>query len=176
MNTSATHRRPFTEREQAAAKNLSRIWDEKRNTLKLTQEKAAHELGYSSQGAVYQYIRGQVPMNQATILKFAKLLKVHPTEIDPHIIELLPETVQETPADYDHSELNGSTDSPRYTEHEIRVVISEVENYLANSNITISPDKKAEVIMYLLPLWRDDQDQDKLKRQTERVLKLVVSN
>lgn len=78
-----TKRRPLTAQEKIAQQNLRAIWQAKKKSLDLTQEKAAHLLGWSSQGTVGQYLLGRVPLNTDAIMKFAKLLEVKPTDIDP---------------------------------------------------------------------------------------------
>lgn len=78
-----TKRRPLTAREKIAQQNLRAIWNAKKKGLELTQERAAHQLGWSSQGTVGQYLLGRVPLNTDALLKFAKLLQVKPTDIDP---------------------------------------------------------------------------------------------
>lgn len=78
-----TKRRPLTTREKFAQQQLRAIWQAKKKSLDLTQEKAAHQLGWSSQGTVGQYLLGRVPLNTDALLKFAKLLEVKPSDIDP---------------------------------------------------------------------------------------------
>lgn len=83
-------RRELDAAEKQAQGNLRRIWDEKREQLGLTQEGAAHRLGWKNQSAVNQYINGVIPLNTEATLKFAGLLQVHPREIDPRVRQLLP--------------------------------------------------------------------------------------
>lgn len=83
-------RRDLTPAERDAADNLKRIWEEKRQRLDLTQERAAERLGWTTQGAVSHYLNGRNPLNADAILRFASLLDVDPREIDPAIAELLP--------------------------------------------------------------------------------------
>ncbi|WP_460803446.1 helix-turn-helix domain-containing protein [Microbulbifer agarilyticus] len=78
-----TKRRPLTAREKIAQQNLRAIWQAKKKALDLTQERAAHQLGWSSQGTVGQYLLGRVPLNTDALLKFAGILHVSPTDIDP---------------------------------------------------------------------------------------------
>ncbi|MFV1943435.1 helix-turn-helix transcriptional regulator, partial [Pseudomonas luteola] len=75
--------RTITAEDQAKAKRLRAIWDRKKTELALTQKKAAELLGYSNQGVVGQYINGHIALNTDAIIKFAKLLRVAPFEIDP---------------------------------------------------------------------------------------------
>lgn len=76
-------RRQLTPAEKASTQRLRYIWDAKKKALGLTQEKAAHLLGWSAQGSVGQYLNGRIPLNTDAILKFADLLQVDPAEIDP---------------------------------------------------------------------------------------------
>lgn len=68
---------------------LRKIWDRKKVELRLTQEKAADALGFSTQATVSQYLRGKIPLNTDTILKFAALLQVKPEEISPSLKGLM---------------------------------------------------------------------------------------
>lgn len=77
----------FTAEDRAAGVNLKRIWDEKKASLGLTQENVGGVLGMN-QSAVSQYLKGKVPLRLAAALKFAKLLKVKPTDIRPDLAEL----------------------------------------------------------------------------------------
>lgn len=71
------------------AKRLRDLWHRKKEELHLSQVKAAKELGYSSQGAISQYLNGKVAMNLATVAKFAKLLRVTVDEISPRFAQLV---------------------------------------------------------------------------------------
>lgn len=73
-------RRELTEEESKRASNLKRVWEEKRGELGLTQTSAADALGVT-QGAVGQYINGRIPLNDGAAMQFAKLLKVHISQI-----------------------------------------------------------------------------------------------
>jgi transcriptional regulator with XRE-family HTH domain len=80
----------FTEEQKEVARRLKRTWDEKRETLGLTQEKVAELFGWSNASAVSQYLNGTVALNVEAVLRFAKILRVHPTDIMPELEELLP--------------------------------------------------------------------------------------
>ena len=86
-----TKRRPLTPTESAAQERFKRIWDHKKRALKLTQEIAALACGWSGQTAFTQFLCGNTPLNTEAVLKLAKVLQVHPTEIMPEIADLLPE-------------------------------------------------------------------------------------
>ena len=75
----------------AAVNNLRRIWDKKKAELKFTQVQAAEKLGWS-QGAISHYLNDITELGPAAIIKFANFLDVDPTEIDPDILEHLPNT------------------------------------------------------------------------------------
>lgn len=75
-------RRELTPREKAAQQNLFRIWSNKKEELGLTQENAAEQMGFKTQGAVNQYLNGKIPLNTDAVLKFAMLLGVKAGEID----------------------------------------------------------------------------------------------
>ncbi|HGH4743862.1 MULTISPECIES: helix-turn-helix domain-containing protein [Serratia] len=75
--------------EIEAASRLKRIWDEKKITLRLTQEKAAEALGFSTQATVSHYLNGNIPLNTDATLKFAALLGVKPEDIRPDLAEMM---------------------------------------------------------------------------------------
>ena len=57
--------------------------------MRVTQALAATQLNWT-QGALSQYLNGITAMSSQTVVKLANYLDVHPTEIDPNIIESLP--------------------------------------------------------------------------------------
>lgn len=69
---------PLTREQREAARRLKDIWDAKKGDL--TQEQAGEWMGIS-QGAVGHYLHGRNPLNTATVIKFAALLDVDPSEI-----------------------------------------------------------------------------------------------
>lgn len=75
--------------EADAAARLRKIWNEKKVTLRLTQEKAAEALGFSTQASVSHYLNGTTPLNTDATLKFASLLGVKPEEIRPDLFEMM---------------------------------------------------------------------------------------
>ena len=52
--------------------------------LQLTQLEAAQRMGIS-QPCFNQYLKGKIPLNTDTILKFAMLFDIVPSEIDPQL-------------------------------------------------------------------------------------------
>ena len=71
------------------AGNLKRIWNIRKKEMRVTQALAATQLKWT-QGALSQYLNGITAMSSQTVVKLANYLDVHPTEIDPNIIESLP--------------------------------------------------------------------------------------
>lgn len=80
------NRRDLTVDEKEAQVNLLRIWNEFKKKYGITQESAAHEMGFKTQGAVSHYLNGKIPLNISAILSFSKLLKVSPFEISNKLI------------------------------------------------------------------------------------------
>jgi len=83
-------RTPLTEAQKKYAANLKKIWNEKKrewnqNIKKLTQKKAAEQLGFETQGTVSQYLNAKVALNDSAILKFSKLLECNPGDIKPEL-------------------------------------------------------------------------------------------
>ena len=58
---------------------LRKIWSERDP---LSEEAAGAKMGMT-QSAVNQYLNGYIELNINTIVKFARLLKVYPSDIDP---------------------------------------------------------------------------------------------
>lgn len=50
----------------------------------ITQTEAAKQMGIS-QPCLNQYLKGSIPLNTDTVIKFATLFDVAPSEIDPRI-------------------------------------------------------------------------------------------
>lgn len=75
-------KRKLTDSEMKLSEGLRRIWLAKKGELGLNQEKAGAVLGMT-QGAVGHYLNGRIALNTETIIKFAQLLHVEPSDIDP---------------------------------------------------------------------------------------------
>ena len=73
-------KRIMTPQDKQAATNLYRIWNDKKRSLGLTQEKASERLGISQSG-FSQYVLGKVRLGDSILLKFSELLGVSPTDI-----------------------------------------------------------------------------------------------
>lgn len=92
-------RKPISTKQTQWAENLQRIWFEKKKHLNLTQEKAGDLLGWT-QGAVGHYLNGRTPLNTDAKIKFAKLLDVAVTDIDPEFNMDMQGTIQEPSSTY----------------------------------------------------------------------------
>lgn len=85
-------RRELTDEERAEAQRLSNAWDvfkaENRGT---SQAWLAAESGLGTQGAVYQYLRGIIPLNLTSLLAICRVLRLDPREISPRLMGVLGE-------------------------------------------------------------------------------------
>jgi len=80
----------LTEEEKKEAERLKKIWDRRKKEwreqgIALTQEDAASELGFNTQGAVSQYLNGKIKLNVDAIIRFSKLLDCKPSDIRPSL-------------------------------------------------------------------------------------------
>lgn len=87
-------KRLFTAEDRAAHIKLKSLWEVKRKPLGLTQENVMEALDMN-QSAVSQYLNGKIPLRLAAALKFARVLKVKPTEIRPDLAEITSEVSPE---------------------------------------------------------------------------------
>ncbi|MEN9596967.1 MAG: hypothetical protein RL236_1401 [Pseudomonadota bacterium] len=74
---------------------LKLIWHSKKKTLGLTQEKVAQLCDWNTQSAFNAYLLGRIPLNTDAVLRLAKVLQVHPTEIMPELSDILPYSTSE---------------------------------------------------------------------------------
>lgn len=81
----AMRKRNITQADIEASKRLREIWNAKKESLSLTQSKAAEILGYASQGVAGQYLNGHVALGTEATIKWAKLLQVKVDDIRPEI-------------------------------------------------------------------------------------------
>jgi transcriptional regulator with XRE-family HTH domain len=72
-----------------AVNNLRAIWEKKKVEMQFTQVEAAKELGWS-QGAISHYLNNITDLGTTATIKFANFLEVDPRDIDPTIVEHLP--------------------------------------------------------------------------------------
>lgn len=85
--------------DQRNAQRLKRLWRNKHAELNLDQAKAAKRLGIT-QSAISQYLNCKIALNTDMILKFAVLLKIQPTDINPEL--------KQYPITYNHVKVTGS--------------------------------------------------------------------
>jgi|TARA_B110000902_G_scaffold139540_1_gene161240 transcriptional regulator with XRE-family HTH domain len=74
-----------------AVKNLRKIYARRKAELRFTQVEAAAKIGFS-QGAISQYLNNITKLGPQTTIRFANFLDVDPKEIDPSIVDYLPNT------------------------------------------------------------------------------------
>ena len=95
-----------------AVNNLRAIWEKKKVEMQFTQVEAAKELGWS-QGAISHYLNNITDLGPAAIIKFANFLTVSPLDIDPNIVQHLPD-VQRYEITADTSNLTKRTKKTTY--------------------------------------------------------------
>jgi len=78
------NRRIPTTEDKKRARRLKRIWNERKRALDLTQVSAAKKLGIT-QPSLSQYLNAIIPLNTDITFKFAELLEVPATEINPEL-------------------------------------------------------------------------------------------
>jgi len=81
---------PLSPAQKADAARLNAFYEEwkssrKSQGLPASQEVAASLLGFSTQSAVSQYVRGNIPLNVRALIKFAELFGRQPAEISPDL-------------------------------------------------------------------------------------------
>lgn len=80
--------RTITEHDKKNAARLAALWKAKKGALNLTQTSAAKKMGYEAQPLVSMHLNAKVALNTDAILKWAQLLQVAPTDIDPSLSSL----------------------------------------------------------------------------------------
>lgn len=95
-----------------AVNNLRAIWEKKKVEMQFTQVEAAKELGWS-QGAISHYLNNITDLGPAAVIKFANFLGVDPLDIDPNVVEHLP-NVRTQIAKYDWTNLSKQTNEKIY--------------------------------------------------------------
>lgn len=81
---------PLSPEQKEDARRLFRLYekwksDQRQAGARASQEMVAAALGFASQSAVSQYMKGGIPLNQDAVAKFAKFFGVSPAEISPTI-------------------------------------------------------------------------------------------
>lgn len=81
---------PLSPEQKEDARRLFRLYekwksDQRRAGARASQEIVAAALGFASQSAVSQYMKGGIPLNQEAVAKFARFFGVPPLEISPTI-------------------------------------------------------------------------------------------
>lgn len=87
-----TKRKPLETWQREDAKRLRDLWEAKRPKLDgkpMSQEMFAETYLNASQGALFQYVDGRIPLNLDAAIKFAKGLAVTVSEISPTLGESL---------------------------------------------------------------------------------------
>lgn len=85
-------RKPLEAWQREDARRLRDLWDAKRPKLDgkpISQEMFAETYLDASQGALFQYVDGRIPLNLDAAIKFAKGLGVTVSEISPRLGESL---------------------------------------------------------------------------------------
>lgn len=70
----------INENDRAAARRVKQLWFEYKKKNKVSQERAAQQIGMS-QGSFSQYINGSVPMSIAVLARFCGFFNVKPWDI-----------------------------------------------------------------------------------------------
>ncbi|CAM3558232.1 helix-turn-helix domain-containing protein [Parendozoicomonas haliclonae] len=84
--------RLITGADVSVARNLKNTYLRKKGELNLTQVKLQKKLDMK-QSTISQYMNGKIALNTEAVLKFAKVLRVHPGEIDPRVGRLVNDLV-----------------------------------------------------------------------------------
>jgi len=89
-----------------AVKNLRKVYARRKAELRFTQAEAAAKIGFT-QGAISQYLNNITKLGPQTTIRFANFLNVDPKEIDPSIVDYLPDmkTVTCSRTSYDGSKI-----------------------------------------------------------------------
>ena len=77
------NRRELSQSELEDTTRLRKIWDEKKDSLSLSQQDVADAFGIANQTAISQYLNGKIPLNLEAAIKFAKVLEVSIKQISP---------------------------------------------------------------------------------------------
>lgn len=92
-------KRELTPEEKAECERLKALWTSWKARNRQTQEYAADQLGFRTQGAVSQYLNGKIALNLPVAIKWAKLLDCQVADFSPRLAAQLPPDQQApTPA------------------------------------------------------------------------------
>lgn len=87
-------RKPLERHQLEDAARLRKIWEEQNPPIS-QQRFAADYFDSATQGTVWQYLNGRIPLNLEAAIKFAKGLKVKVSDISPSLARLLREAPTE---------------------------------------------------------------------------------
>lgn len=76
------------------AARLQRLWEEFHKRTKLSQFQFGAQFDIGTQGAVWQYLRGERALNLRAVIRFAKGLGVSVADISPTLAAELPDALQ----------------------------------------------------------------------------------
>lgn len=90
MARTQVKRVPLTPSELAEAGRLMAIFQDRKVSMKITQEKLAGLMGFNTQGAISQYLNGKVRLGNEVLFRFAYHLNFDPTEVRTDIFDRMP--------------------------------------------------------------------------------------
>lgn len=88
---------------------------------RLTQEQLAHICGWKTQGTVYQYLSGKIPLNPKALAKFSKALEVTPEMISPTLAKYIVDLENEVTLERSWKEKVPISKAQKYFEMEYSV-------------------------------------------------------
>jgi len=92
MTNSTPPRAPLTSSQLEEASRLKAIWEARKKANRaITQESAGQDMGMT-QGAIWQYLNGRIPIGTDALLKFAEYLKFDPADVRPDFAQALRQT------------------------------------------------------------------------------------
>jgi len=91
-------KRPLTEWEILAAKNLKEAWTKYKEThIGASQEWLAKQTGLGNQSLIGQYLNGKIQLNLNALAAICKVIEIDPCTISPELTRDLPRTDQQLP-------------------------------------------------------------------------------
>lgn len=82
---SMTTRPPYQAEEASRLKAIYKA--RKAEDPSLSQDRVAHECGWSSQSVVSQYMNGKIPLNITALISLSRALKFSPEEVSPRLVD-----------------------------------------------------------------------------------------